>query len=258
MKRLPHFPSFIFIIIFIAGCNTSRIALKPEHQAQLTSSETIIEVRQTEIYAEIEDSQIATATGGGLIPALIDAAIEHKRTKTADTLIQPIRNQLSDYDFGLEFKDTFESRVHAIDWLHSANVEVAGEITPSDITERLNKSGPAILTLQSNYYVTPKFDGVIVEANISLYLPGVSDHNRKKPKPVYRNQFTSEESLAESEKASKKLNAVYMAENTAWLNDALKNGCSRIIDKFVADIQGVDDVQPPTKQHRYKVSAVDK
>ena len=258
MKRVTHSLGFILIIIMVAGCTSSRIALKPEYQEQLTSADTIIEVQQKEIYAEIEDSQIATFSGGGLIPALIDAAIEHNRAKTADNLIRPIRNQLDDYDFRLEFKDTFESKVQAIDWLHGANVEEAENITPSDIMERLSHSSSAILTLQSKYYLTPKFDSVIVEAKISLYLPGVSNQNRKKPKPIYRNNFTSQESITGPEKMSKKLNADYLATNTNWLNEALENGCSQIIDKFVSDIQRIDSVQPETVQNRFKLSTVDK
>ena len=255
MKYLIHSLGIIVMMIMITGCQTSRVALNPEYQRQITTADTIIEVKQKEIYAEIKDSNLAVATGGGLIPALIDSAVEHNRAKTSETLIQPIRDQLVNYDFRTEFKDTFESRTHSIDWLRQSYVEETDEITPSEIMARLNHSRSAILTLQTKYFLTPKFDGVTVESKISLFLPGVSDQSRHKPKPIYLNTFITHAPVSGAEMISKKKNAEYIAHNPTRLSEALENGCRHIIDMFVNDVQSMRGVEPETgEQHQYRVS----
>src|SRR2546425_11225686 len=93
----------LFVIaLFLAGCATkpAYIPLPADSPQAINSSNVAILSTQHEIKAEVSKSNVAMAMGGGLIPALIDVAVEGSRAKSAEERIKPIRDVLIDYDIG--------------------------------------------------------------------------------------------------------------------------------------------------------------
>ena len=67
----------LFVLLSAPGCVTTEpayIPLAKEVSQQIKSSNAVIVSTQDEIKADVEKSNVATYTGGGLIPALIDVA----------------------------------------------------------------------------------------------------------------------------------------------------------------------------------------
>ncbi len=64
-------------------------------------------VAQPEIKSDINPSNIAVATGGGLIGGLLAASQNAARTKKAEAAIEPVRNSLTGFDVdGLALQTT--------------------------------------------------------------------------------------------------------------------------------------------------------
>ncbi|TLY35247.1 MAG: hypothetical protein E6K61_13715 [Nitrospirae bacterium] len=97
----------LFVLLSAPGCVTTEpayIPLAKEVSQQIKSSNAVIVSTQDEIKADVEKSNVATYTGGGLIPALIDVAIEGSRSKSAEQDIKPIRDALVGFDMGRELQ----------------------------------------------------------------------------------------------------------------------------------------------------------
>src|SRR5437762_6083750 len=75
-------------------------------------------VAQGEIKSDINPSNIAAATGGGLIEALIDAKITSDRAKKAELEIQPLRAASTGYRVDPMPIQTTQAVVGKIDWFH--------------------------------------------------------------------------------------------------------------------------------------------
>ena len=91
-------------VLFLSACaSASRVALAPETRAQLGQVKTLACFDQQEMNASITPSNIAQFTGGGLIPALIDAGINSSRAKRAEAAVAPIRDALIGFDVSAEF-----------------------------------------------------------------------------------------------------------------------------------------------------------
>ena len=90
----------------------------------ITSTDTVLVVKAAEIGTEINVSNVAAATGGGLIPALIDSGINADRTKKAEEAAGPIRDKLIDFDFGAELQEDLAREPETTGIENIGNVEL--------------------------------------------------------------------------------------------------------------------------------------
>lgn len=74
----------LFCILTACATEPAHIALKPELSQRINSSNGVILAVQKEIEADVDKSQMSNATGGGLIPMIIDAAVDRSRANAAD------------------------------------------------------------------------------------------------------------------------------------------------------------------------------
>ena len=92
MGRSTSFGFLMVTLFFLGGCSTpANIPMPKGGMEALNTAHLIIQNTQKEIGAEVQESNIAKWGGGGLIPALIDVAIENSRANDAEEAIQPIR-----------------------------------------------------------------------------------------------------------------------------------------------------------------------
>src|SRR5579871_4399029 len=91
----------VFLVCIIAqGCAVPpKRALSPEARDISGGRVALVVSGQGEIRPEVDASHIAMATGGGLIPALIDAAITQARMNSAEKTVRVVRDALGNYDF---------------------------------------------------------------------------------------------------------------------------------------------------------------
>jgi len=99
MKTM-HLLSPALLVGVLLGCASPRFIPMTEGAAsKIKSTEAILVLSQQEIAAEINPSAVAAATGGGLLFALVDVAVNKSRADDAEAAIAPIKNALLDYDF---------------------------------------------------------------------------------------------------------------------------------------------------------------
>lgn len=204
-------------------------------------------VPQDEIYAEIDRSQTAAAAGGGLLFAIIDAAVDNSRTKNAEELLQPIRDNLIDYDYAQTLQAKIESQITTINWLKVKQVELERSIGDDRIMNKIEQSSAsAVLFITADYKIKPDFGAL--QTNVALIMfPNVDALKNFKEKldnnenpadqadNIYRNEIVVTIPLGSS--GDKESNAIKLSEsNSAKLRDALDESADRVALRIREDI----------------------
>lgn len=159
MRYLAAILSLAAVLTF-SGC-LGAYQLKPSTIEYIRSSDVIVVVEQQEINAAIAGSNVAMMTGGGLIPALIDASIENSQAKSAEKLLAPIRDNLLDYDYPAILKEKIESALRQVDWLQARQFTLKREATPEQFREYFEQSDSSvILSVAAVYQFTPNFRAI--------------------------------------------------------------------------------------------------
>lgn len=127
-----------------------------------------VAVVNEELDADVKSSYVAAATGGGLLPMLIDAGIESARSKKAASLLEPIRNALATYDFAQDIV----SQLAARDIPGIARNAKTMVISQSKLKEMKDAviSEP-LLSIVARQVFAYDFKSVRVEANVSYLKP---------------------------------------------------------------------------------------
>ncbi len=192
MKKLILVLLSLFIL---SGCNS----IKPTHHLEPTARQKINDVDaflivdQDEIYGDIEGSNITAATGGGLLFALIDVAIESSQTDEAEESVSPIRDELIDYDYadvlwkqlGEEFKLIEKFKVNDLVLERAAQKDLFKN------KHNLSKAS-ATLFLTAKYFMSPDFQSV--ETRVELFMFPVKESLLE-----YREIDDKNESLVDQE-----------------------------------------------------------
>lgn len=127
-------------------------------------------VAQSEIKSDINPSNIAVATGGGLLGGLIGAAVDSARAKKAEELIGPVRTATADLDADALAIDTAKASFGDTEWYKANPVaafgkdsSVAGKSALLDAT-----TGKQIAFVEYSYDLSPTFDALRVVAKIEV------------------------------------------------------------------------------------------
>ena len=177
----------------LGGCETpAHISLnKPIADTSHTSHLAILST-QSEIHAKVEKSNVAQATGGGLIPALIDVAIESSRSKDAEASIEPLRDVLLDYDFGQALESSLTPHLSSISWLKVQKVDIVYENKEEPIKNLLiQEQTEFLMIIDPSYSVASDFSALVVEATLTLY----SNPHQGKDE-VEKNSVSPEDTLS--------------------------------------------------------------
>ncbi len=211
------------------------------------SVDAYLTVPQEEIYAEIDPSNTTQAAGGGLIFAIIDTAVNHSRTNTAEELIQPIRDNLIQYDFGQVLADEIDSRLKSIDWMNARDLKLERSQDKDSFIEKFQESdASAILFITADYKLKPKFDALettasvimfpCIEALMAYQESGDNDDNPVEQKDnIYRNDFSK--TIRLPSKKDKEKSAALLAQNDStvvW--NALVASAGIIADRLKEDL----------------------
>lgn len=228
MKCLALFVVTGFIFTLCSGCASVHVPLKQEDAQRITTMQMQAVVVQEEIAAEVEKSKVSTYTGGGLIPALIDLAVESHRAQSANQLLEPVRKSCTGFDFRKELAGQLQGLKEGGALKLS---EAVVNATPLDEEARLalfgRMNGNALLELNVSYRLSADFNSVSVLNSAKLWMKGQAD-------PVYANQFTYRSpSLQKKEKDEA---AAAWAENDGvLLRKTLQNASAEIAHMLASD-----------------------
>jgi hypothetical protein len=139
-------------------------------------------VAQAEIKSNINPSNIAMATGGGLIGGLLAASQNASRTKKAETAIEPLRAALNGFDAEALSLETTKTGLATVPWLQ------AGTPTLSKDSSILGKSAildantaAQIAFIEYSYDVSPDFANIRVVAKLEFASKAIPAANTDKP-----------------------------------------------------------------------------
>ena len=230
----------------LAGCATTpeHVPLSAQARAGLSSTEVVLPVPQSEIYIDVPASQVSRATGGGLLPALIDAGIDSARASKASKDVTPLRNAAADFSFDQAFSDAFKA-VAASDGVHVDGVRVVKDLTTLDQAITGSKSG-SVLVAGANYHLANDGGSLWIEVRAALYHAGAAPagasdaHASAVANALYRNTFWFTINLPHpSAKRDENLGA-WAADHGELLRTDLKRGAAKLGQLIVADLQGAD------------------
>lgn len=127
-------------------------------------------VAQSEVKSDINPSNIAVATGGGLLGAMVGAAVDSARAKKAEELIGPIRTATADMDADALAIDTAKASFGEMEWYKANPVAVFGK--DSSVTGKSAlldaTTGKQVAFVEYSYDLSPTFDAVRVAAKIEV------------------------------------------------------------------------------------------
>lgn len=137
---------------------------------KIQSSDLIVGVAQKEIRADINQSQITTATGGGLLFALIDSAVNNSRAKDAEKAVVPLRDALLDYNFNDRFVSELSTASSAVTWMKDDTIEVVSDVSNITYDKKLNESKKSTVAyFTTDYSVSPDFRVVKVSTHVNVF-----------------------------------------------------------------------------------------
>lgn len=127
-------------------------------------------VAQSEIKSDINPSNIAVATGGGLLGGLIGAAVDSARAKKAEELIGPVRTATADFDADAVALETAKASFGEMEWYRANPVAAFGKDSSVAGKSALldSASGKQIAFVEYSYDLSPNFDALRVVAKIDV------------------------------------------------------------------------------------------
>lgn len=150
------------------GCGAYR--LNPSTLEYIKSTDVIVVVEQYEINARVAGSNMSVYMGGGLVPALIDASVEHEQAKKAEEFLAPIRDSLLDYDYPRVLEDTFRDKLAEVEWLAVANTALEHEANPEQLLETYSASDASvILRIRIFYEFEHDLSSIYVRCDAGLW-----------------------------------------------------------------------------------------
>ena len=126
-------------------------------------------VAQAEIKSDINPSNIAVATGGGLLGALIEAGVNSSRAKKAEAAIQPVRAALTGYDADALAVSTSNTALAEVPWFQSKSSAFAKDTSVLGKSALLDASTTdQVAFFEYSYDVSPDCSSIRVAVNMQL------------------------------------------------------------------------------------------
>jgi len=144
--------------------------LPPAAKDQIASTEVVLPIKQSEIYVYVPPSNVAAATGGGLLPALIDVAVDTVRTDKAEAAVKPLRNALIDYSFDASMQMQIKSALNQVAWLHVDDVRLSKDVSGQTLDRTISGAKEsAVMLASSDYQLSNDGDVLTVSMSAALY-----------------------------------------------------------------------------------------
>jgi hypothetical protein len=249
--RIFHAP-----ILLCAAALTACVAVTPDHvplpaqaRAGISSTEVVLPVSQSELYIDVPASHISTATGGGLLPALIDAGIDSARASSAAKAVKPLNDAVVDFNFDTMLADQVRQSMAATDGIHVDTVRVIKDASAASMDQALaaSKDG-AVLIAITNYHLANDGGSLWIEVHAGLYKNGAGpkpagaggDSPSAPANALYRNTFWFTTTVPEASANRDHNISVWSADHGARLRADLKRGALKVSQLMISDIQATD------------------
>jgi hypothetical protein len=222
--------------LLLTGCVTSnRTALAPTTVSRLKAVDVTTSIAQPEIAADVDPSNIAAITGGGLIGALIDVAVEANRSKKAEVTITPLRDALIEFNSGEVLRTNVSDKLQVEPLLPIRKVLITGPVKEKAVIEQVKKGdADAVLLVSVDYRLAPAFDRVRVLAHVVLF---DKETLAQGGKPVYQNDFATYRALATPPKDRAEAIKVWCENHGTPMRDALATSFAELVEMIRFDLR---------------------
>lgn len=193
-------------------------------------------VAQSEIKSDINLSNVAVATGGGILGGLIGAAVDSARAKKAEVLIAPVRTAMANVDGDALAIEAAKASFANAQWYTTApETNFSKDNSPAGKSAYLDASSNAQTAfVEYSYDLSPEFDALRIIAKIEIAAknnaPGqTKPEKRLSPKNlVYSSSVASVITLPEASK-DKDVNAArWAADDAKLVRAALSQSFARL------------------------------
>jgi len=193
-------------------------------------------VAQSEIKSDINLSNLAVATGGGILGGLIGAAVDSARAKKAEVLIAPLRTAMGDVDGDALAIETAKASFANAEWFTTApDTNFSKDNSPAGKSAYLDASSNAQTAfVEYSYDLSPSFDALRIIAKIEIAAKDsvaatAKPEKRLSPKNlVYSSSVASIITLPDASK-DKDVNAArWAADNAKLARAALGQSFARL------------------------------
>ncbi len=243
MKHLKNTLSLCAVLILTgcAGRQKEFIALPETIQAQLESTDVYLVDCPEKMGFDIEDSNVASYTGGGLIFGLIDAAIMSSRQSDAEEAIGCIQSELKNIKVQSILHDKLIPLYKNNDWLKTRHVHHVTDLSKEKCKALCNDSQTDGTLVSIFYYkLSPDFKTLTGTLHVTLYptskkLTMLVKTEEPTEKPIFKTNVSATEIL-ENSKDDIKENA------KLWVQDKgshLKNSMERLTQKLVFNLENI-------------------
>jgi hypothetical protein len=247
MKVRALLPLALLASGLLSGCaSTPRvIPMAGEASSQIRSTEIILALSQQEIAAEINQSNVAAAAGGGLLMALIDTAVNQSRAADAEKAIASLKNALVDYEFGKQLRAALEQELGRLSWINLQGSRTESSPDTKKIDEAVARStANAVLVVNTTYTLSPDFSSVKVKATVTGYpkTPELSTVAKKArpdtdPPLLYRNDFSAATGIGKPYPSPAAAASAWAEDNGKAARAALNSGAADLAKRIAADLE---------------------
>jgi hypothetical protein len=231
MRRIVFYVFFLLLVFLAVGCSPVHIPLTAEHAAKVGPTRVYASISQEEVIAAASSSYIGLVVVGGMWGAMVDAAVESMWASAANKLIEPIRNEVIDFDFRARFLAALEKTLPGIATMKLAKLESTVKPVNDKDLSALRKQAPedAFLSVEASYELTSDFQALWVITDTSLWL-------RDEEEAVYiarYHYYTPPIAPAKDSDAAAK---AWAADRGAALRAALSEGIAETMKMFRLDL----------------------
>lgn len=223
---------FLLLASLPVGCAPVYIPLTAEHAAKVGPTRVHASITQEEVTAVVEKSYVGMVAGGGMLLAFVDAAVESRWASTANKLIEPIRRDVSAFDFRAQFYAALEKTLRGIATIKLAKFEGTPKPLSDKDRDALRKqiSEEAFLFVSTRYELTSDFQALWVITEPSLWLRDEED-------AVYLAKYHYYTPPIAPAKDSEAAAAAWAANRGAALRAALTEGIAETMKMFRLDLR---------------------
>lgn len=227
-SSIPRVLFLAVILSILSGCGTlNRVGLQKDSIPK--SSEARLIIPQDEIIIRSKPSNISTALGGGLIPALIDASITKSRQTELEKISTPFYNETAGIDlrtiFFEEFKTAFELQKTLPDTKLVVTSRALSKGTMKDLQSKLSPDD-SLMAIRIWHEFSSDAKKVIVIAGAYMGQSAKED-------PVYRNMIFYLSKSAEVGEGDSPF--VYWSENKGERLKQVYSSSASIVAKLLVE-----------------------
>jgi hypothetical protein len=229
----------VFLVCVITqGCAVPpKRVLSPEARDISGGRIAVVVSGQGEIKPEVNASNIAMATGGGLIPALIDAAITQARMNSAEKTVRVVRDALGSYDFDKRALETSKSTIGSLSWLNVKDVSFTKETSIEKLKSTLaQSSSPQLVVVAYGYTLSSDFSKLGVAASVSIFPKEAAASRMTASDALYMETFSCVSSLPQPASDDDRNAALWAANDGQLARAALDDGLATVSELVVRSL----------------------